>query len=107
LAENGTTWQRSTVLTLLQRLEKKGFVTSDRASPKFVFRATLSREDLAHERMKELVEELAGGRPASLLLTFAERSKFSRHELQELREFIDELLRKRRPSEPKSKGDRE
>ena len=34
LAVEGCEWQRSTVITLLQRLERKGYVSSDRSSTK-------------------------------------------------------------------------
>ena len=52
LAESGQRWARSTVITLLQRLEKKGYVASDKSQFAFVFRPVLSREDVmrAHER---------------------------------------------------------
>jgi predicted transcriptional regulator len=99
LQASGTHWQRSTVLTLLQRLEKKGFVASDRTRSRFVFCPTLTREELAQERMNALADEFAAGSPASLLLAFAERSRFTRRELEELREFIDDLLRKRHPTD--------
>jgi predicted transcriptional regulator len=109
LDQSGTTWQRSTVLTLLQRLEKKGHVTSDQSSSTFVFDAAVTREDMVHQRMKDLAEELADGRPASLLLAFAERTKFTKAELTELRTFIDGLLKKdasaaRKRSGPKGRG---
>jgi len=103
LDKSGTTWQRSTVLTLLQRLEKKGHVTSDRSSSTFVFHATVTREDLVHQRMKGLAGELAGGRPASLLLAFAERTRFTKAELTELRDLIDGLLQKD-ASTPRKRG---
>lgn len=94
LDRSGTTWQRSTVLTLLQRLERKGHVASDQSSPTFVFEAIVSRADLVHQRMQHLAEDLTDGRPTSLLLAFAERTKFTKAELTELRSFIDELLRR-------------
>lgn len=94
LDRSGTTWQRSTVLTLLQRLEKKGHVKSDQSSPAFVFHAAVTREDLVHQRMQNLADELADGRPASLLLAFAERTKFTKAELTELHRFIEKLLKK-------------
>ena len=94
LDKSGTTWQRSTVLTLLQRLEKKGHVTSDQSSATFVFHPAVTCEDLVHERMQDLAEEFSDGRPASLLLAFAERTKFTKAELTELRAFIDGLIRK-------------
>jgi predicted transcriptional regulator len=94
LSAAGVDWQRSTVITLLQRLEKKGYVASDRTGHAFVFRAAVSREELMHQRLVELASELADGRPAGLLLAFAERHAFTAAELDELRRLVDELAAK-------------
>jgi predicted transcriptional regulator len=94
LAIEGCEWQRSTVITLLQRLERKGYVSSDRSSHAFVFRAAVSRDDLVHQRMLELADELCDGEPAPLLLAFAQRQRFTADELQTLRRMIDQLAAK-------------
>jgi BlaI family penicillinase repressor len=119
MARRGPEWQRSTVITLLQRLEKKGYVVSDKSEPTFVFRAAVSREDLMHQRIAELAEDLCDGEPAPLLLAFAQRQKFTAEQLVELRSLIDDLTAEaskrsrsrhrgnddRGPSSPKSGGE--
>jgi predicted transcriptional regulator len=94
LVNSGCDWQRSTVITLLQRLETKGYVDSDKSAHAFVFRAVVSRDDLVHQRMCELAEELCDGRAAPLLLSFAQRQRFSPAELDELKNLVDELAKK-------------
>jgi predicted transcriptional regulator len=94
LVETGCDWQRSTVITLLQRLETKGYVGSDRSAHAFVFRAIVSRDELVHQRMRELADELCDGRAAPLLLSFAQRQRFSASEIDELRQMVDELAKK-------------
>jgi len=94
LAVEGCEWQRSTVITLLQRLERKGYVSSDRSSHAFVFRAAVSRDDLVHQRMLELADELCDGESAPLFLAFAQRQRFTVEELQMLRRMIDQLAAK-------------
>ena len=49
----------TTVLTVLSRLEAKGFVTRDRARRPHLFSATLSRDDY----MAELMHEVLGSAP--------------------------------------------
>src|SRR5262245_61973775 len=44
LTERGLEWTRSTVITLLQRLERKGYVDSDKSQHAFIFRAAMTRE---------------------------------------------------------------
>ena len=96
LTEQGQEWARSTVITLLQRLEKKGYVDSDKSQFAFVFRAIVSREEVMHDRMVELAGELCEGETLPLVLAFAERHRFSDEDLKRFRKMIDELDGKRR-----------
>jgi predicted transcriptional regulator len=95
LAGPGQEWTRSTVITLLQRLERKGYAASDRSGFAFVFRAAVSLEDVVHQRMTALAEELSAGKAAPLVLAFAERHKFTDAEIERLRKLIDQLEAKR------------
>src|SRR4051812_29557445 len=67
LAERGHEWSGCTVITLLQRLEKKGYVESDRSQFAFVFRAAVSREDEVHARLTDLAGELCDGEALPLV----------------------------------------
>ena len=49
------------MITLLQRLEKKGYVASDKSQFAFKFRSILSREDVMRSRMNDLAGELCDG----------------------------------------------
>jgi predicted transcriptional regulator len=96
LTTDGLNWTRSTVITLLQRLEKKGYVTSDKSAFAFVFRPLLTREDVMHQRISELAHELAEGDAVPVVLAFAERHPFTEAEIKRLRELIDQMDAKRR-----------
>jgi BlaI family penicillinase repressor len=95
LDTQGQEWTRSTVITLLQRLEKKGYVASDKSQFAFVFRAAVSLDEVLHERMKQLAQELSAGGAAPLVLAFAKRHRFTPEEIQEFRAMIDQLDAKR------------
>jgi len=95
LTGQGQEWSRSTVITLLQRLEKKGYVESDKSQFAFVFRAVVSREDEMHARMTDLAGELCGGEALPLVLAFAERHRFSPQDLARFRQMIEALEAKR------------
>lgn len=95
LTDQGQEWTRSTVITLLQRLEKKGYVGSDKSQFAFVFRSLVSREDVMHARMNDLAGELCDGDALPLVLAFAERHRFSPEELARFRQMIDALEAKR------------
>jgi BlaI family penicillinase repressor len=96
LTESGQNWTRSTVITLLQRLERKGCVASDRTQFAFVFRAIVSREQLMHSRLLELADELSDGNPLPLVAAFAEQHRFTAAEVQQFRELIEKLDAERR-----------
>jgi BlaI family penicillinase repressor len=95
LAAHGQEWARSTVITLLQRLEKKGYVASDKSKFAFVFRAVRSREDVMRARMNDLAGELCDGDALPLVLAFAEQHRFSPAELARFRQMIDDIDAKR------------
>jgi predicted transcriptional regulator len=95
LKKSGKRWNRSTVITLLQRLEKKGYVASDRSDFAFVFRAAVSREHVLHQRMTTLAQELSDGAAAPLVLAFAQRHRFTEKEIEQFREALDQMEAKR------------
>lgn len=84
-------WARSTVITLLQRLEKKGYVASDKSGFAFVFRAAVSREELLQQRMAELADDLCEGQWGPLLLAFTQRQKLKPKEIAELQKLVEQL----------------
>lgn len=91
LAARQLDWQRSTVITLLQRLEKKGYVESDRRSHAYIFRAAVTRDELVNQRLREVADELCEGASAPLLLAFAQQETLTPDELAGLRRLVDEL----------------
>ncbi len=91
LASRQLIWQRSTVITLLQWLEKKGYVQSDRSHHAFVFRAVVTRDQLVRQRLQEVADELYQGASAPMLLAFAQQQTLTAEEISELRQLIDEL----------------
>ncbi len=94
LAVEGFEWTRSTVVTLLQRLEKKAYVTSDKSSYAFIFHAAVSRDDLVRQRLAEVADELCEGEWSPLLLAFAQQQKLTDKDVGELKKLIDELASK-------------
>jgi BlaI family penicillinase repressor len=101
LTERGQDWARSTVITLLQRLERKGYAQSDKSQHAFIFRAAVSREQEMHSRLQDLAGELCDGDAVPLMLAFAERHRFSAAELARFRAMIDALEAKRGKRGPK------
>src|SRR5258708_11133617 len=92
LGGRGRRWAYTTVLTLLQRLQAKGYAASDApgAGAAHVFRASVSREELLQQRLKDTADELCEGSAAPLVLALVQGNQFTAEELARLRRLIDE-----------------
>ena len=84
-------WAYTTVLTLLQRMEAKGYVVSDRSGVAHVFRSLVSREQLLRSRLKDLAKQLCEGGTAPLVLALVEGQRYTVEEIEQFRRLLDEL----------------
>jgi predicted transcriptional regulator len=91
LREQGRDQAYTTVQTLLQRLEAKGFVRCDKSGPAHVYQAAVSRDDLVNRRLRELADQLCDGTSSPLLLALVEGSRLTAAEIRQLRELLDRL----------------
>lgn len=91
LHERGKTVAYTTVLTFLTRLEKKGFVRSDKSGTAYVYRARVNREQVTRNRVKDLLEELFDGSAAPMVMHLIEAEHLTADEIARLRKLIDDL----------------
>ena len=87
-------WAYTTVQTLLTRLERKGYVSCDRTGFAHRFSATVSRDGLLRRKLSDLIEQLANGAAAPLVLALVEEHKFSEEELDQLQKLVNRLKSK-------------
>jgi predicted transcriptional regulator len=76
--------KESTVRTLLQRLEKKGYVTHTVEGRAFLYRASERQHDVAAQAVKQIVDRLCGGSVEQLLVGMVENRFVDRQELAQL-----------------------
>src|SRR5262249_49495403 len=91
LRARGAARAYNTVLTLLQRLEAKGFVASDKSGLAHVFRAAVSRERLLRQPLKDLANRLCEGTPAPRVLARVEGHRSTPQEIEQFRQLLDQL----------------
>ncbi len=91
LHQTGRKVAYTTVQTFLTRLEQKGYVTSDKTSLAFVYRAKLTRERVTRSRLKNLVQQLYDGAAGQLVLQLVRTERFTKEERHELQKLIDLL----------------
>ena len=96
LRRQGRRWAYTTVLTLLQRLEAKGYVTSDKSGLAHVFRPAVSRDNLLRQRLKDLANQLCEGTATPLVLALVEGQRFTAAEISQFRQLLDQLEGKKK-----------
>ena|SRR5688572_11939974 len=91
LGPEGRDWAYTTLQTMLNRLQEKGFVASKKRGRAFVFRPVYTRDELLGRSLDDLASRVCDGKALPLLLNLVQSSKFSKRELQRFRKYLDEL----------------
>ncbi|MDG3004557.1 BlaI/MecI/CopY family transcriptional regulator [Paludisphaera mucosa] len=87
----GRQWSYATVATLLDRLETKGLVESDRKELAFVYRPTISSQEVRQRRVSSLVDKLYEGEPGLLVLHLLKSHPLDPGQALEVREVLDQM----------------
>jgi predicted transcriptional regulator len=82
----------STILTMMRKLEGKGYLSHEVADRTYVYEATVSREVVRHSVVGDVLDRLFEGSASLLMSSLVEQKGVSDKELRE----IQELVRKRR-----------
>jgi len=84
-------WAYTTAQTLLNRLEAKGCVKSEKRGRAFVFQPVYTRDEILGRSLDDLASRISDGKAMPLLLNLVQSPKFSRAELQRFRKLLGEL----------------
>ncbi len=87
----GREWSYATVATLLDRLETKGVVTSDRSDLAFVYKPAITPQEVQQKRLKSLVDKLYHGEPGLLVLHLLKSHPLDPKQASEVRSLLDEM----------------
>jgi BlaI family transcriptional regulator, penicillinase repressor len=97
----------TSVLTLLRILEKKGYVRHEphpEGGRAHVYKPLVQAGNARRHHVRDLVDRLFGGQTDELVVGLLEEEKWSRADLERLRELIDSRLGAGRGSGKKGKG---
>lgn len=100
LRSAGRQWSYATVATLLDRLESKGVVTSDRSELAFVYRPVISNQEVRQKRVTGLVEKLYQGEPGLLVLHLLKAHPLQPDQAKEIRALLDDMAGKKKTEAP-------
>lgn len=87
----------TTVLTVLRRLEEKGYVTHDEEGRAHRYRPAIERQAARESALERLTRRLFHGSPELLLTHLVDRKKLSRDEIRRIREMLDDQLPEAEP----------
>lgn len=79
---------RTTVMTVLERLRKKGYLSRSKQNGLFVYAEKVETENVLKSRVSDFVEKTLGGSISPLLNYFAEHKDISSDELEKLNEIL-------------------
>jgi BlaI family transcriptional regulator, penicillinase repressor len=79
----------TTVLSAMQKLEKKGWLKHRSAGRAYIYSPTRNREQVGGRTLKELLKTTFQGDSRLLLASLLEETRLSDTELKELRQLID------------------
>lgn len=78
----------STILTMMRKLEAKGYLSHDVDDRTYVYRPTISRQTVRQGVIGDLLDRLFEGSPSLLLNSLVEQNRISEKELREIRKLI-------------------
>jgi BlaI family transcriptional regulator, penicillinase repressor len=93
----------TTILSVMQVMEKKGLVAHTQQGQANIYRAKVRRDDVLGPLMRDLLRNAFGGSPARALQCLLGGAELREGELDEIRRVIDEAGRRpvgKRQSEP-------
>jgi predicted transcriptional regulator len=84
----------TTIATMLKKMEDKGVVAHRAEGRRFIYRPTVSRDQVKRGMVSDLTERLFGGDPVALVAHLLSRSEIRAEELSELERMIAEAKKK-------------
>ena len=88
-------WTRSTVLTMLRRLEAKGAVAGDTEGELKTFRPLIAREDVAVRETENLLDRAYKGSLSLLVSSLTKKQSLPQNEIDELYAILREMEEKK------------
>ncbi len=89
--KEGRPWSYATVATLLDRLESRKLIESDRSDQAFSYHAVVSVKDVQQRRVDSLVDKLYQGEPGLLVLHLLKSHQLDPNHAEEVRDLLAQM----------------
>ncbi len=80
----------STILTMMRKLEAKGYLEHDVDERTYIYRPTISKKAVRHGILGDILDRLFEGSPSLLLNSLVEQDRISEKELRKIQKLIKE-----------------
>lgn len=87
----------SSVITMLNIMHRKGFLTRQKEGNAFLFSPKVKKEDVTGQMLGDLVLRVFGGSPTAMMMNLLETSDIDSEELTELRKLINRKSKEQKP----------
>lgn len=78
----------TSLLTLVQAMEKKGYIRHQKEGKAFVYLPVLQQEKFLMSEVKRIAKRLLGGSPGKLVLNLVENEQLSEAEIKTLKQLL-------------------
>lgn len=89
-------YARTTVLTVMERLRQKGYLTRKRVGSAYQYSPIRPKENLLRALVQDFIQSVLGGSLSPFMAYLAHNAELSEEEFRELRRLVRELDVKRR-----------
>ena len=89
MLKDSADWAKSTVTTMVRRMEEKGLITYELSGRTKIFRAVPAREDVAAAETDSLLERAFHGSVGLLVSSLMDRSSLTKADIDELYAILD------------------
>lgn len=80
----------STILTMMRKIEAKGYLTHDVDNRTYIYRPTISEKDVRQSMLGDILDRVFEGSPALLMNCLVEQKNISSSELEQIKQLIHE-----------------
>ncbi len=83
-------WHSRTIRTLLDRLVKKGALTTEEDGKRYLYRPAVSRNECVQQESRSFIERVFGGEPAAMLINLVKTTKLTPEEVKQLKKILSD-----------------
>ena len=87
-------WSDSTILTMLARLQEKGFIASEKSGNKNIYTAVISKDEYMQVENNSFLSRLHKGSIKHFVASLADSESLTEKDINELEDLLEQLRKK-------------